>query len=224
LVIVGTVGSGISDVDRVQLYKKFSTIKKSSDYKFAGSNGVLCHWIEPQLATIKCSNILIHDQDGSLKIGPMVSINTMYSIQGMYFAPKLIHPRFEKLRDDKTWFNSANLNQFTQHITISSDEINNSFINQHSIAKAQYSTASIIKKYVYSKKIKNKVVSIKKFYLIKTDCKNRAKFIVQFTDYSENRSQPLKRQIKTAHEIIKANTLIGSWIKKEIKSGWEKIS
>ncbi len=82
----------------------------------------------------------------------------------------------------------------------------------------------IIEKQVYVKSSKDGK-AVKKFVILETKKQNfdYPKYLFYFLDMSEKRKKPIQRDVRPFYDINLAKKLLGNYIEKNIKKGWEKI-
>ena len=217
--ILGTVGGGFSEEQRVEWLERLKTIETASSYLMANREGTLCHFVRPEIIVeVRISDLM--DTDGAER--PMRRMVLRYEEQGWRAMgsmpiPSMIFPRFIRERDDKPVDIAAiGLDQIYRHMP---------FEALHEEVKAQdLPEAEIIEREVYVKTTKGKR-ALRKFVALATHKHevdpSFAPFVVFFTDFSAGRKDPLKTDMRVAQTAEGLQQHIEAWRKKNVKKGWE---
>ena len=216
--IVGTVGTGFSDEDRLTWHNRLSKLIVDSSFRMANSEGTLCHFVKPEVVVeVKCSDLLTHDGRDHCLRRMRLSVNDQgYTPLGEYHTAVMLHPRFSRERDDKI-ADSANvgLEQILSRVSLDSDQ------TQNAIDLPQ---AEIVERAVWVKETKGKK-AVRKYTLIKTNKEEHSDispFVLYSTDFSAGRAEPLKTTLNIASTKELADKQIESWKTANIKKGWKE--
>lgn len=102
--ILGTVGGGFSDDDRRDWYDRLIKMEIESDYKLSNKHGTLCRFVRPEIIVeIKCSEVVAADSKDNPKRRAVLSYqNGKYTAAGQMPLVSMVHPIFQREREDKT--------------------------------------------------------------------------------------------------------------------------
>ena len=102
--ILGTVGGGFSDDDRRDWYDRLIKMEIESDYKLSNKHGTLCRFVRPEIIIeIKCSEVVAADSKNNPKRRAVLDCqNEKYSAAGQMPLVSMVHPIFQREREDKT--------------------------------------------------------------------------------------------------------------------------
>lgn len=219
--IVGTVGNGWKDVERIQWYEKLSEIEVPSSYRMANREGTLCRFVKPEIIVeIKCSDLVTTDASDNpvRRMTLEYDEDSGYSATGQLPLVSMLHPVFLREREDKTNdVSDIGLDQVYRHVA---------FEDRHSEpTQVDLPSAEIVERKVFVKETKgNKAV--RKYVALKTNKEDvdprYAPFVVHFTDFSQTRKDPLKTGLRVAGSLESLQTHIDAWIDKNVKRGWEE--
>ena len=220
--IVGTVGGGFSDEARLTWHHKLEKLIVPSAFRMANSEGTLCHFVEPSIVIeVKCGDLLTHDgSDRPIRRMRVKRDGTGYAPVAEYHTAVMLHPRFERERDDKTVdLGSVGLEQITSRVSL--DEP----VATRTGSSTALPDAEIVERGVYVKETKGKK-AVRKYVLIKTnkeDVADFTPFVLYTTDFSAGRAEPLKTGITVAGDREHADAQIESWKAENIKRGWNEV-
>lgn len=222
LQLLGTVGNGFSEDDRIAWLAKLEAMETTSSFRMANSEGTLSRFVKPELVIeCRCSDFLVTDSDDKQMRRMALSYDdaaeNCYTPIGEMPTGVMLHPVFVKLRDDKsTDVADVGMDQITRHVQFEqSDDDNDVYEDVES---------SIIDRKVWTKTTKGKL-AVRKYVLLETQRENQGypKFVLFSTDFSPSRAEPLKTALKTADSRELADAQIEAWIKANIKKGWAEV-
>jgi fumarylacetoacetate (FAA) hydrolase family protein len=86
--------------------------------------------------------------------------------------------------------------------------------------------SEIVRREVYSKTLKE-ITSVRKLVILKNNKEevdsDFPAYVVHWTDFSPDRKDPLKREVRLASVKEIATTIAEEMLEKNIKKGWEKV-
>jgi len=219
--LIGTVGNGFSDEDRVAWHRRLAAMEVTSSFRLANREGTLCRFVRPEIVIeVKCSDLM--DTDSSdLPVRRMVVeyAEGNYATLGVMPIPSMLFPIFLRERDDKKVdIPSIGLDQIYQHLP---------FTARHETPRlVSLSTAEVIRREVYTKFTKkDETTAVRKFVVIAThkdkEDTRYPPFVAFFTDYSPTRSEPLKTALKVAPTLEDLEIHIKAWLVENVKKGWD---
>lgn len=219
--IVGRVGGGFSDDERVALLKQLRELDVDSDYAEVNSDRVAYRMISPGLVCeISCLDVIATTSHGSTIDRMVVAWSESDKAwKGIRRLPlcSIISPQFVKLRDDKTFNESdAGLAQLEDIVNIPSSE-------HGKLDALNLSESTIIERSLATKTLKGATM-VRKLLLWQTN-KHEASseypaYVLHLTDFSPNRKQPLNHEICVSDSEEQIRTLFADWKKQYYKRGW----
>ncbi|MFU8805519.1 MAG: hypothetical protein ACNA8W_17030, partial [Bradymonadaceae bacterium] len=209
--ILGTVGTGFSDMERMEWYQKLAPLEMPSSFRMANREGTLCRFVRPEVVIeIKCSDLV---SVGSTD-APVRRMTLKYdekdgweALGNMPFV-SMLHPVFLRERTDKSVdAGSVGLDQVYRHIPFDDRD--------GQVEEADLPRAEIMRRGVYIKETKGSV-AVRKYVALATNKSDvdpdYPPFVVHFTDYSPNRKQPLQTSLKVAGTTDSVDGHIASWL------------
>lgn len=219
--VVGACGNIGSNADRLDWFKRLSKLNTESRVRRASDSGGLYQFVKPEIV----AQFVVTDLQGELSDGsiPVVSTvgysNDEWTLVGSVQSPSLLHPVFERIREDKkineTDVRFAQVEEYlpSGRVTI--------------VASGPLPTSTVLRREVWTKTTKGQL-AVRKLLVWKT---NKSKvnslypeFVVHWTDYSAGRASPLDREVRPAPDEVQAMKLAEELIEANIKKGWEKVS
>lgn len=217
--IVGTVGGGFSDADRLTWHHRLSQIVVDSAYRMANSEGTLCHFVKPEIVVqVICSDLLTVDGgDRQIRRMRLGYGPEGWRPQGERATAVLLHPRFDREREDKT-ADAANVGMSQILSRVSLDVVPQR--ERMDLAKAE-----ILERAVYVKVTKGKK-AVRKYLAVQTNKDIDAgysPFALFSTDFSSGRAEPLKTSLEVAADRATLDAQIAAWKEENVKKGWDLV-
>ena len=219
--ILGTVGGGFSDDDRREWHERLSAMEVKSEYRLANKDGTLIRFVRPEIVVqVRCSDMLALDSSERSIMRMVLEYGEKgYEAKGQMPMVSLIHPIFQKEREDKE-INTGDvgLDQVYSIVPFESrnDETEGIKLN----------SSKIVQREVYVKVTKEQR-SIRKFVTIETN-KNKQDsryppFVMYTTDFSPTRAVPMNTNVLIAPDIRALEGLVLKWKDKNVKAGWNLV-
>lgn len=216
--VVGKVGN-IPDAEREDWFKRLSTLNTKSDYIETDNEGIAFHFVKPEIVIeVSCNDLMTETVYGNPLMNPLVVYeNDTYDLKRSIPGTKCINLVFERERTDKGNNDSdINVAQFEKIVDTSSKLI----------TPDEYPKSTIVKRDVYKKEQKDKVM-VQKFMVIKTNKemidKKFPAFVFHYTDFSSGRADPLQKEVKISNSEKQIMEIFDSYISENVKKGWEKV-
>lgn len=219
--VVGRVGGGFSDEQRIELLKQLGELSVESDYAEVNSDRVAYRMIKPGLiAEISCLDIIATTSHGS-PIDRMVIewVSESNSWKGIRRLPlcSILSPQFVRIREDKTFSSSdAGLDQLNDIITIPTSE-------HGKLDSLNLPESTILERSVATKTLKGATM-VRKLLLWQTNKSEASRdfpgFVLHLTDFSPNRKEPLNHEICVSNSEVQIRELFKDWKKQYYKRGW----
>lgn len=219
--VLGTVGGGFSEEDRVSWHRRLGAMEAPSSFRMANSEGTLSRFVKPEwVVEVRCSDLLASDTDDM----PMRRMtlcwdqHTGWTPLGERITAVMLHPVFQRERTDKRVdAGDCGLSQLTSRIQFEEDGV--------AVIRQIADTATVIQRKVWRKETKG-LVAVRKYVLIQTNQPGRdyPPLVLFCTDFSPGRAEPLQTSLRTAATRTIADAQIASWIEENIKKGWNPHS
>jgi hypothetical protein len=214
--ILGTVGTGFSEEDRVAWLARLEAAPAQSSFRMANSEGTLSRFVRPEhVVEIKCSDLL--DTDGEDQ--PIRRMTLSYEA-GRGYVPHgecptavMLHPTFVRERTDKRVDGGdVGMGQLTSRVSLELGP---------SLPAGAAATAQVLARGVWTKETKG-LLAVRKYVLVQTNKAGRdfPPLVLFATDFSPGRAEPLQTSLRTAHTREAADRQIAEWIEENIKKGW----
>lgn len=224
LQILGTVGNGFQEGDRVAWHNRLSKIEMPSSFRMANREGTLCRFVKPEIIVeVKVSDIV----DTDSRDMPVRRMALTYDEQNGYAAlgtlpiVSLIHPVLVGERTDKEVdLGNVGLDQVFRHVP---------FAGRDAKASAKdLSRSEIVERRVWTKSARGGGLAVRKFVAFETnkdeEDPNYPAYVAFFTDFSAGRKDPLKTDMRVASSQDGIEEHIEAWIEKNVKKGWEEAT
>lgn len=217
--VLGTVGTGYSEDDRVSWHKRLGEMEAPSSFRMANSEGTLSHFVRPEVVVeVRCSDLLVTDAD-DLPIRRMTLAwkpGEGWSPLGEQTTAVMLHPTFLRERTDKRVdAGDCGLTQITSRVQVETDL---------ALTAPSGGEATVLKRQVWAKETKG-LVAVRKYVLIQPAQPGRdwPPHVLFFTDFSPGREEPLKTALRTADTRATADAQIAAWIEDNVKKGWVEV-
>lgn len=220
LQLLGTVGNGFSEEDRIAWLARLEALETVSAFRMANSEGTLSRFVRPELVVeCRCSDLLVSDADDR-QIRRMCLSNgdEGYRPVGEMPTAVMLHPVFLRERGDKRVdAGDVGLAQITSRVQF---EDEGEYRANEATAKA-----TVLERQVWTKETKG-LVAVRKYVLIETHqtAAGYAPLVLYATDYSPGRAEPLQTTLRTADTRATAERQIAAWIDDNIKKGWNPVA
>jgi len=216
--VVGKVGN-IPDSERDGWFKRLSTLNTKSDYIETDNEGIAFHFVKPEIVIeVSCNDLMTETVYGNPLMNPLVVYeNDTYDLKRSIPGIKCINLVFERERTDKTNSDAdIHVSQFEKIVDTSSKII----------TPDEFPKSTIVKREVYKKELKDKVM-VQKFMAIKTNKETIDKkfpaFVFHYTDFSSGRADPLQKEVKISNSEKQIMEFFDTYLSENVKKGWEKV-
>jgi ATP-dependent DNA ligase len=216
--LIGRSGGGLSEDQRVSLYKKLIAVQSPSNYLESDSNHVAFRMVKPEIV-VEVSGLDITGENSSGLIKDPLLVFDENGWHGMQTVPgvNIIAPNIERIRDDKK---------------INKDDIRAvqiaGFINLADSAKSrdELPKSELLKREVYKKESSGKIMALK-FLVWKTNKETAdadyPAYVFSYTNFSSERAEPLQTEMRISNDKKQIMQLCEDSIAKNVKKGWEKV-
>lgn len=218
--VIGSCGNMPTEA-RLALMPTLSAMHAPSNYRHANNRGALYHFVRPELVVeVKVTDIQSEDSAGD-PIARMVlswQDGAWRSVRELPGA-SILHPVFVRIRDDKQVdATDVRVAQVQQRCLVADLD--------RRADPIVLPPAEVVRREVYTKAAKGDV-AVRKLVVWRTNKHTVAEagypaYVVQFTDFSAGRKDPLQREVKLAADLGAATRIADEMIAEGVKKGWER--
>lgn len=221
--ILGTVGNGMDEGDRVTWHKRLSEIEVQSSFRMANREGTLCRFVKPEIVVeVKVSDIV----DTDSRDLPVRRMALKYDEQNGYSAlgtlpiVSLIHPVLVGERSDKLIDGgSVGLDQVYAHVPFAGRDLKAS---ARDLAQSE-----VFERRVWTKSARGGGLAVRKLVAFATnkaeEDPNYPPYVAFFTDFSPGRKEPLQTDMRVGATKDSIEAHVAAWVEKNVKRGWEEV-
>ena len=218
--LVGSVGTGLSDEDRVRWHGRLSAIEAKSSFRLANREGTLCRFVTPTIVVeVRVSDLLAAD-GWDIPIRRMALAHDPakgWSAVAELRTAVLLHPVLMRERTDKTATLAAcGMTQITSYLDDAGVE---------AVPTVSRASAEIIRRAVFTKVTKGET-AVRKVLVVRTHKEREGThppFVVFASDYSGGRRAPLETALKSAANVEDADAQVRAWVVENVKKGWAEV-
>ncbi len=219
--IIGRVGGGFTEEQRAELLKQLKPMTVESEYAEVNSDRVAYQMIKPgPVIEISCLDIISRTSHGST-IDRMIlewdEDNARW--KGVRRLPlcSIISPQFIRLRDDKQpnaddvkMSQISDIAEIPELQRVADDLIlPSSTVMTREVAVKTLKGATMVRKLLLWKTNKEEV------------SRDHPAYVLHLTDFSPNRKEPLKHDIRVSSSETQIQSLLEEWRKKYFVRGWK---
>lgn len=214
--VVGSVGTGFSQNDRLSIYKDLSKMVVSSSFTEVSGAKTAFQMVKPEwVVEVTCLDILSENTHGIIKKPILSHSNQGYTVSEMQGGLSLVSAVFIRKRDDKI-ANEAHAGE---------GQVMDYRLPEGEDKTTQVQGDSRIEvREVYVKNSKNGPM-VRKILGLKTNKEQSGLFspyLVIFTDFSAGRAEPLDQEIKLCGSESELHKQIQALRDEHVKAGWTK--
>lgn len=220
--LVGSVGGGFSEDDRVRWLARLEGLVTKSSFRLANREGTLCRFVRPEvIVELRVSDFITTDGWDV----PLRRMSLGYDAEAGWRAisetrtPVLLHPVLVRERTDKKVdVGSVGFTQLTSFLESDGPE-------ERAVAHTALASTVELRR-VFTKVTKGET-AVRKVVIVKTNKEREGMhpaFVVFTTDYSPNRKTPLDTGLRTSATRQGADALVEAWLEENIKKGWAEVT
>jgi len=218
--VIGSCGNMGTSKFRKKMYKELAPHAIESGYSYASSSGALFKFVDPKLVIqVKVSDIQTEDSSGKpIKRMVLDLQDGRWNPVAPMTGVSILHPVFERIRDDKE-VNATDVRakQILERVHIED-------LDQKA-EKVEKPKSELLTRKVWVKTTKG-TQAVRKLLVWKTNKEKQdpdwPAYVVHWTDYSPNRKDPLKRDVRRAPDEDAAEAIADEMITKGVKRGWKE--
>jgi hypothetical protein len=218
--LVGSVGTGLSEEDRVRWHARLSAIAAPSSFRLANREGTLCRFVRPEIVVeVRVSDFLSSDGwDVPIRRMSLAHDASGWRAVGETRTAVLLHPVLLRERTDKPVdAASVGMTQITAHLEGEVEE---------AVRATRRASAEIVRRGVFAKETKGQV-AVRKYVVVRTHKEHEGShppFVAFFTDWSAGRKEPLQTSLRTASTRERADAHVAAWALENVKKGWAEVA
>ena len=219
--ILGAVSTGFSDDERMEWHERLSKMEVESYYRYRSSESMLIRFVRPEIVVQIRGNDLLALDSRERSIMKMVLEygDDGYEAKGQMPNVSLIHPVFQKEREDKS-VNTADVGLEQVYSIVPFESRNDE------AKEIKLNSSKTIQREVYVKVAKEQR-SVRKFVAIETNKNEQDSryppFVLYTTDFSPTRAAPMNTNVQVAPDKKTLEGLITAWKDKNVKAGWNLV-
>lgn len=221
--VLGRVGGGFSDEDRKNLLSDFSDIAANSEYAEVNSDRVAYQMVRPEkVIEISCLDLVSETTRGGTIDRMVLNWNAdekKWETVRRLPLVSIISPQFIRIRDDKQV--NENDIRIQQLLDLVEVPLADKTANELELPKSE-----LLRRKAAEKTLKGRKM-VRKLLMWKTNKEESPEFpayVVHLTDYSPNRADPLKREIRVSNSQEQINELWDALENKFFVKGWQEVS
>lgn len=217
---IGSGSSGLSDEQRLSLYRILQKHHVLSEYITTDSRNVAYRMVEPMLVfEMSAIDFSTENSMGEPKMNMLLNYTDCDGFQSLGHTPGVgMHGiTVGRLREDKS-FNETDI-----RISQITDFCEFANVKRAELSALQPST--ILSRRVFTKTAGGRT-AVQKFLVWKTNKETTGRFpayVLHHTDYCEGRKEPLARDLRISNECNQIMALAEELIEAKIKKGWTEI-
>lgn len=220
--VLGRVGGGFTDDQRKSMLSDLKDMVVESEYSEVSADHVAYQMVRPDwVVEISCLDLVSQNTRGG-PVGRMVldwhanNGHTLYRTLRRLPLASVISPQFIRRRDDKQVHpTDVRISQLADLVELPQAEKDS---RQLVLPKSE-----ILRREVYLKELKGEMM-VRKLVLWKTNKHQVADdypaYVVQLTDFSPNRKDPLSREVRVSSNLEQIQQLCDQLKAENITKGW----
>jgi len=221
--IIGRVGGGFSDDQRATILKQLEERVVESEYAEVNSDRVAYRMIEPSIVfEISCLDVIANTSRGNTIDKMVLEWNEQKQLwEGVRRLPlcSVISPQFIRIREDKNAdADDVRFAQLTDIVNIPSANV----VSE----ELKLPESSLIRRAVATKELRGAMM-VRKLMMWKTNKSEQSsdypEYVLHLTDYSPNRKDPLKHEVRVSSSEQQVLDYWKVWEKKYFVSGWSTL-
>jgi len=217
--VVGRTGNGFTEDQKISLYDRLKSLHADSQFLETDSRNVAYHMVKPEVIVEIGANDLLTESSKGIKENPLLDYNDGYSVTRLIPGVSLIHPVFERLREDKSAeVEQVNIKQITDLVYVGTSDSNKSI---------DLPPSELLFREVYVKQSKGQKM-VQKFLVWLTNKSDLDSsypaYVMNYTNFSPTRKDPLKRDVRVSSSQEQIFEIKDAFVEKNVKKGWDLVS
>lgn len=219
--VVGAVGNIGADDRRRMLHDELASPHVAADHRVASSSGAIYRFVEPSLVVeVRCTDLQTEDSQGeAIERWTLAHGNEGWARVGRVPGASILHPVVQRIRTDESATRpDVRLEQLSERVAV--PELD------RSATPVRLQASTVIRREVYKKETRGRV-AVSKILVWKTNKEGLdpdfLAYVIHWTDYSERRKEPLKRDVRPAPSLEEAVRIAERMLEEGIKRGWKAV-
>ncbi|MBX3250197.1 MAG: ATP-dependent DNA ligase [Myxococcales bacterium] len=222
--LIGSCGNMGSGDLRAELFTTLSGDVIPSGYSHASSSGALFQFVKPSLVVeVKLTDLQAEDSDGKpirRMVLELASDESRWTPVAPMVGVSILHPVLERVRTDKT-VNPVDVRAGQVLERVFLEDVDKR------AERIELPASEVIERRVWTKTTKGQV-AVRKLVMWQTHKEkldpSYPAFVVQWTDYSAGRKDPLQRDVRRAPDEASAREIADAMIADGVKRGWTEYA
>ncbi len=222
--VVSRVGGGFTEEMRRSMLGDLKDMVVDSEFVDVNSDHVAYRMVEPSwVVEISCLDLVSHNVRGNTVNRMAIEWDTE---KRCYFPLRklplvsIISPQFIRRREDKKpQLPDVRIEQITELVNVPQTD--------RDAKNMQLPKSEMLRRQVFTKQVKDQTM-VRKFVILKTNKESEGEefppYVLHFTDFSPNRKDPLKRDVRISSSLEQIHTLWEGMIEDNIKRGWNEYT
>lgn len=217
--VIGKTGNGFTEDQKTSFFEKLSVIHVESQFLETDSRNIAYHMVKPEIVVEIGANDLLTESSKGVKENHQLGYNDSYTVTGIVPGISLIHPVFERLREDKSAeVEQVNIKQITELVYVGPSDANKA---------VDLPPSELLFREVYVKQSKGQKM-VQKFMVWKTNKSDLDSsypaYVMTYTNFSPTRKEPLKRDVRVSSNREQILEIKDAFVAKNVKKGWDLVS
>ncbi len=217
--LVGKTGNGFTEEQKTLFFEKLSVTYVESQFLETDSRHIAYHMVKPEVVVEISANDFLTESSKGIKENHLLGYHDSYRVAGIVSGVSLIHPVFERLREDKSAeIEQVNIKQITDLVYVGSAD---------SSKAVDLPESELLFREVYVKESKGQKM-LQKFLVWKTNKSDLdfsyPAYVMNYTNFSPTRKDPLKRDVRVSSSKKQIFEIKDAFVEKNVKKGWVGIN
>jgi hypothetical protein len=213
--VVGKTGNGFTEEQKISFFEKLEPLHVDSQFLETDSRNIAYHMVEPLVVVEISANDILTESSKGIKKNHLLNYDDGYKVVNVIPGVSLIHPIFERLRNDKgAEIEQVNIKQINDLVYIEPCTASQ---------RAELPKSEMLFREVYVKESKGHKM-LQKFMVWQTN-KNGVDatypaYVMTYINFSPTRKDPLKRDVRISSSRDQIMKIKDEFIEKHVKKGW----
>ena len=216
--VFGVSGNGLDEGTRASLQEKLAAEAVESSFVQTDSRGIAFQMVKPaHVYEVSFGDLLSENSLGQIKYNPLLEFDgKAWRPCGRTPGVTALMLSVDRLRDDKT----------VEPADVRLSQPSDICPFAERAAAAELPKSKLLRRKVFKKVAKDKVM-LQKFVTWKTNKEADPRYpayVFHYTDYSSERKDPLKKDLRVAATEAEITSIFDAFITENVKKGWNEIS
>jgi hypothetical protein len=220
--ILTRVGGGFSEELRRQYLSDLKDLVVASEYVEVNSDYVAYQMVRPKwIVEISCLDLISQTTRGGHVNRMVIDFDQQagYKVVRRLPLASVISPQFIRRRDDKQSHpDDIRISQVSDRVEVA--------LTDADAKSFKLPDTEVLRREVFTKSLKGNMM-VRKFVLMRTNKQSVSEdypaYVVHFTDFSPNRSDPLQREVLVSSSAEQIEELYAALKEENVKKGWLSV-